>query len=317
MSEKVLCIDIGGSKILTGILDEKGQVLFSQKRMFSKPDKKQVVDAILEESSAVLKEPSWKEREDEEVIAVGVSIPGLADSEKGLWVYAPFSQIHNFNVRELLEEHFHKPVFLENDGNICAVGEKRFGLAKDTDDFLWITVSNGVGSGFFLNGRLYNGAFKGAGEMGHVKVENDGALCPCGGHGCLEAYASGPGIVRRYRELTGTEEEITALEISNRARENDEAALKVFQDEGMYLGRAIAHAVNLLNLPLVVLGGGIAGAYDLFRVSLEDTLKKQVFGDANRKLRVVTTALGYEASLIGAGALAFDGIEFSSFKRDC
>ncbi len=313
-SKKVLCIDIGGSKLLTGILDEEGNVLFSRKRAFCHPSKEQVVKAILEESREALKESAWKERPDEEVCAIGVSIPGLADGEKGLWVYAPFSQIENLNVRELLEKEFHKPVFLENDGNICAVGEKRFGLAREVDDFLWITVSNGVGAGLMLNGRLYNGAFRGAGEMGHVKVEDKGALCPCGGRGCLEAYAAGPGIVRRYQERTGRKKEITALEISRLAREKDKDAMYIFEREGFYLGKAIAFAVNILNLPLVVLGGGIAGSYDLFREGLEGALKEHLFWDANKELRVLPTALGYEASLIGAGALALNGFEFSSCR---
>ncbi len=309
MSAKVLCIDIGGSKILTGIMDERGNVLYKQKRLFDRPDKKAVVDAMLEESEAVLSQSCWKDAPDEEITAIGVSIPGLADSEKGLWVYAPFSKIEDLDVRGLLEEAFHKPVFLDNDGNACAVGEKRFGCAKSVHDFIWITVSNGVGAGLMLRDRLYDGASRGAGEMGHVKVVDDGDLCPCGARGCLEAYAAGPGIVRRYKEKTGEDRDITALEISERARHGDEMALEVFRAEGYYLGKAIAMAVNLLNLPLVVIGGGVAGSFDLFEPELQRTLKKDLFADANRELKVLPTALGYEASLIGAGALAFYGIE--------
>ena len=154
MPRKILCIDIGGSKILTGIVDETGKVLTKRKRLFDHPDKQQVVDAILQESEAVLSENSWRETPAEEISCIGASIPGLTDSKAGLWVYAPFSKIENLNVRELLESRFHKPAFLENDGNICAIGEKRFGHTRDVDDFLWVTVSNGVGAGLVLNGRL-------------------------------------------------------------------------------------------------------------------------------------------------------------------
>ncbi len=309
MPRKILCIDIGGSKILTGIVDETGKVLTKRKRLFDHPDKQQVVDAILQESEAVLSENSWRETPAEEISCIGASIPGLTDSKAGLWVYAPFSKIENLNVRELLESRFHKPAFLENDGNICAIGEKRFGHTRDVDDFLWVTVSNGVGAGLVLNGRLYEGAFKGAGELGHVKVVDHGAPCPCGGRGCLETYAAAPGIVRRYQELTGSGESITALAVSELARSGDAAALQIFQDEGFYLGKAIAGAVNVLNLPMVVIGGGVSGSFDLFAPSLHKTLEEFLFLDANRQLRVVPTALGYEASLISAGACALYGME--------
>lgn len=316
MSEKILCVDIGGSKILTGITDGEGSVLFRQKRLFCHPDREQVVEAILEESAAALEQSCWKDRPDEEISAVGVSIPGLADSEKGLWVYAPFSGIENLDVRTLLGERLRKPVFLDNDGNVCAIGEKRFGLAKDVDDFLWVTVSNGVGAGLMLNGRLYNGASRGAGELGHVRVEDGGLRCPCGKNGCLEAYAAGPGIVRRYQERTGKEKAISALEIAQLARNGDGDAKAVFEREGFYLGKAIASAVNILNLPLVVLGGGVSGSYDLFQNGLKQALQEYLFLAANRELKVLPTALGYEASLIGAGALALNGLESNSLHGD-
>lgn len=309
MPGKALGIDIGGSKLLVGIVDETGRVLCRRKRAFHDPDRQQVTTAILEESRAVLDDPCWKEDPAGEVQAIGVSIPGLADSEKGLWVYAPFSKIADLDMRGLLQDAFGKPVFLDNDGNVCAVGEKRFGCAKDAGDFLWITVSNGVGAGLMLNGRLYDGVFKGAGELGHVKVAENGVTCPCGAKGCLEAYAAGPAISRRYQEKTGGQTRLTALEIAELARRNDAAALDVFREEGFYLGKAIASAVTLLNLPLAVIGGGVSGSFDLFAPALQKTLQEQMFLPANKNFRVLPTALGYEASLIGAGALAFYGLE--------
>ncbi len=309
MPRKTLGIDIGGSKILVGIVDELGRVRCRRKRAFHDPNRQQVTTAILEESRAVLDNPCWKDMQSEEIQAIGVSIPGLADSEKGLWVYAPFSKIANLDVRGLLQDAFRKPVFLDNDGNACAVGEKCFGCAKDVEDFLWITVSNGVGAGLVLNGQLYDGAFKGAGELGHVKVAENGVTCPCGAKGCLEAYAAGPAISRRYQEKTGGQTSLPAIEIAELARRNDMAALDVFQKEGYYLGKAIASAVTLLNLPLVVIGGGVSGSFDLFAPELKKTLQEQMFLPANEAFRVLPTALGYEASLIGAGALAFYGME--------
>lgn len=309
MRKKILCIDIGGSKILTGVMDEEGRVLASHKMLFHNPTKKQVAEAILAESAAVLTSAEWKGDGTEEIDAIGVSIPGIADPDNGLWVYAPFSQIRTFDVRSLLMKQYGKPVFLGNDGNLCTLGEKKFGLAKDVSDFMWVTVSNGIGSGVFLNNRMFEGFSKGAGELGHVKVVDYGAKCPCGSRGCLETYGAAPGIVRRYLELTGREEKMTAHEIGELARGGNREALRVFQDEGFYLGKAIAAAVNILNVPLVVIGGGVAGSFDLFEPSLKATLENFLYLGANAGLRVVKTALGYEASLIGAGTCALSGLE--------
>ena len=134
MGRKILCIDIGGSKLLTGVIDESGHVLAKRKLLFDHPDRDQVVEAILSESQALLAQEGWRSAPGEEIACIGASIPGLTDSERGLWVYAPFSRIENLNVRELLESRFHRPVFLENDGNICAIGERRFGHTREVDE---------------------------------------------------------------------------------------------------------------------------------------------------------------------------------------
>ena len=307
--KKILCIDIGGSKILAGAIDETGSVLMSRKRIFRCPTKENVEAAILSESEAVLKSEVWKEDESDQISGIGVSIPGLADPEKGMWVYAPYSHIENFDVRTLLTEKYHLPVYLNNDGNNCTLGEKRFGVAKGVTDFIWVTVSNGIGSGLFLGNQLFEGYSKSSGELGHIKVVDFGTLCPCGARGCLETYGAAPGIVRRYKELSGNQNPITAKEISQLARSGDNDAIRIFMDEGFYLGKGIAAAVNMLNVPLVVIGGGVAGSFDLFEPTLKATLNDFLFMNANRNLRIEKTALGYEASLIGAGACALYGME--------
>lgn len=130
MPGKALGIDIGGSKLLVGIVDETGRVLCRRKRAFHDPDRQQVTTAILEESRAVLDDPCWKEYPAEEVQAIGVSIPGLADSEKGLWVYAPFSKIADLDMRGLLQDAFGKPAFLDNDGKRLCSRRKALRLRK-------------------------------------------------------------------------------------------------------------------------------------------------------------------------------------------
>ncbi len=300
----VLCVDIGGSKLLAGVMDEAGRVLCRSGRPFAAPDAGQVVAAIVEESRAVLAEYAQNPQAGP-VACAGVAIPGLADPEAGLWVYAPFSKIENLDIRGLFQRELGLPAYLENDGNICCFGERRFGVARNTEDFLWLTVSNGIGGGLFLGGRLYCGPGGSAGELGHLRVEPGGRACPCGGWGCLEALAAGPGISASYAEENPGGEWLSAREIAQRARAGDETARRVYTQEGDWLARGIAAAVNLMNLPLVVLGGGVgAGAFDVFAPALQEALPRYLFAAGNPGLRIEKTALGYEAALISAGAYA-------------
>ena len=306
-TRKILSVDIGGSKILVGIVDEYGNVLTSKKQLFDHPTKEKIEAAIVSLADEILADPSWRKKPAEEICCIGASIPGLCDSANGLWVYAPFSGIRDFRIVEFLEEKYHKPTFIENDINLCAVGERRFGHGKTVDSFFWQTISTGCGGGIMLNGRLLRGSSNSAAETGHIKVVDNGALCPCGGHGCLEAYASAPGISRQYQELTG--KNLTAYEISVLAREGDSHALKIFDNEGLYLAKVIGAVVNTLNLPLVVIGGGVSASFDLFYPAIQKYLPDYLFTSANPHLEIKPTALGYEAALISAAAYALYGLE--------
>ncbi len=300
MPVKVLCVDIGGSKMIVGVMDADGKILTSRRTQLQKPDKEQLAELLVCACRQVLDEAG------EGVVAIGVAIPGLVDSEKGMWVYAPFSKISQFPIAQLLQEAFGLPVFIENDGNICVIGERRFGLGKTVDDYLWVTISNGVGGGILLGGQLFKGTGGNAGEIGHIKVVDSGRRCGCGGNGCLEAYAAGPGISQTYRERTGSQ--LTAEQIARALQAGDPEALATYELEGLYLGKAIAAAVNLLNVPLVVLGGGVSGSFSLFEGSLQRALKQYLFASGNPNLQVLPTALGYHACLIGTGAHALNGL---------
>jgi glucokinase len=236
----------------------------------------------------------------------------LVDSGHGVWVEAVFSKVKNFPLGDILRRRYHVPVFLENDANNSAKGEKFFGHAKNYDDFIWLTVSNGCGAGIFLGGKLFTGPNGHAGELGHICVTGEGFICPCGNRGCLEAAAAGPGISHRYEQLTG--ESINAKEIAERAKAGDKAAITVYKKTGVYIGRAIASAVNVINVPLVVIGGGISMDYDLFKEDIFCTVQEHIYRTANKALLIKHTKLGYYASLIGAAANALDNIKKTAVK---
>ncbi|RRD93632.1 ROK family protein [Clostridiales bacterium COT073_COT-073] len=290
-----MAIDIGGSKLLVGILDNSGHILASRKSLFVDPTETSVIMQIKEECHKLMTDKYRPE-------CVGISIPGLADTKRGIWMYACFSGIANLYLTDILSREFQIPCYLENDANICAYGEKIFGCARNVTDFIWITISNGVGAGIFINNQLYDGFYRNAGEIGHIKIVRDGWECPCGGHGCLEAMVAGNGISRRFYEMSG--KRLSAKEIAELARGGHSQAQECMDITGKYIGEAIGTVQNILNLPLIVLGGGVAMSFDVLKEGIERGVRKNVFLKANPDYRIEPTALGYEASLIGAAAYA-------------
>ena len=295
-----LCFDIGGSKYVAGLVTEQGEVLCSKRYEWSTLTADGVLRALVESGRALLQDyPGGKPA------AVGVTIPGLTRPEEGLWVEASFSGIRDFPIGLRLHEAFSLPVYTENDAKACALAERLFGGAKDTDDFLYLTVSNGVGGAVFADGRLLYGTGS-AGECGHVTVVEDGRPCKCGKRGCLEMYAAGPGVVRTYAEKTG--ESISGEVIAQKARRGDANALEVFRLEGVYLGCVIGMAVNLLSPRRVVIGGGLSLAFDLYRPELLQTVYSHVYRAANPDLDIIPSPLGTQGGLYGAAAVAMCGI---------
>ena len=243
---------------------------------------------------------------------VGAAIPGLADAKNGIWIYSSFSGIKDFKIAEIVSDALKLPVFIQNDVTACAYGEKIYGNCQGIDDFIWVTVSNGIGGGLVLNGEVYEGAFKNAGEIGHISVVDDGIKCKCGNKGCLEAYASGASLARIYNEKVmlkyGHGSYLNAKEVAMAARQGDALAIEVYKETGCYLGKGISYAVNLLNLQKVVIGGGVTNDMDLFMPELQRVANEMIFKQANKNLRIVKTSLDYEAALIGAAAIAQKGM---------
>jgi glucokinase len=300
---KVLAIDIGGSQFRTALaaVSDAGVHFAPASQRLLPPDcTKEKLFAMLEESIAESAPTGDYER-------IGVTIPGLADPAAGMWIYACFSGIRNVPIAKILSEKYgSKPVFIDNDVNACALAEWQFGICKETKDFLWITVSNGIGGGLVLNGEIYRGHFGNAGEIGHFNVvEENGFRCGCGNYGCLEAEAAGPGIARRYAALLKQEPPVlSAREIAELAKSGDETAKTVFDITGRLIGKAAGYAVNLLNLEKIVIGGGVSRSFDLLPPSMEASFREKVFRDANRHAVFAQTGLGYDAGLAGAAALA-------------
>lgn len=292
-----LAVDIGGSKLLAGIVSSAGEIICSDRKdVSSLTSEKELIELIAKVSDSLIMNC------DAVVESCGVSIPGLTDSIKGEWVFAPYSGITNFPISQLLKEKLKLPVYIENDVNACALAEKHFGICKETDNFFWMTISNGIGGAVFVDGHLYKGAFSNAGEIGHITVVDDGNQCGCKKKGCLEVHASGAAIEREY--LIITKQVLSAKEIAVRAKQGEQAALKVYSQAGRHIGRALSYVSNLLNVEKIVLGGGVALDYELFRDDLLTEFYRNVFMRANENVIIEKTGLKYNASLLGASLLS-------------
>lgn len=302
MKETYLTLDIGGSKYIFAILSREGEILARSGGGWKELSQQGVLDEIITVCGEMLQTTGLKP------IACGITIPGLADPARGMWVEAQFSGIRDFAICAEVEKAFGIPAYCENDGQAYALAEMVFGSCKDVKDFLFVNVSNGIGGAIVSGGRLLGGKSNFAGEFGHCNLVENGRLCNCGQKGCLETYAAAAGIAKNYAELGGAPDENGQLAqcklIAERARGGEEKALKVFEMEGRYLGRIIAVAVNLLNPAKIVIGGGVSLAFDLFQDSLVRTVREQIYAYANSDFEIIPTPLGYEAGLYSAAAIA-------------
>ncbi|MBQ6706033.1 MAG: ROK family protein [Clostridia bacterium] len=297
MRSLIFAVDIGGSKMVCGVLNRKGEILRQWRTEYSPGYSAEDLFQYVREGFRVL-------NAGEDCSVCGATVPGLCDVHTGRWLYAPFSGLSDIPITDILTEITGFPAYADNDVNLCALAERYFGACRNIRDFLWITVSNGIGGGLFLNGELYRGSRLTAGEMGHLTVEENGRLCGCGKRGCLEAMASGAYLSAIYEERNGIR--LPTKKLAELAREGDEEALALFRTAGTYIGKGISHAVNLLGLDTVVLGGGVAESFSLLEPGISDALAHCVFDQGNPEVHVIHSPLGQYAALKGCAALVLD-----------
>lgn len=307
-------IDIGGTKTLVGIVDERGNSVIKKYALTCVENYeshfdtcKALLDKCMEESGLSF----------DKLSGVGINVPGMADSEKGLLIQAPFAGWQNVDVKSYFEKRLYNlPVYIENDVNSCALGEICFGYGDRIKNFLWITISTGIGGAVVADGRLVKGSNFCAGEIGHIKVEYDlPKVCGCGQKGCLEAHASGTAITRRINELIMRQPQYKSVFEQRQlpcdaaggavlAREGDQDMLSIFQSCGRYIGIALSHAVNLLNPEAVFFGGGVARSLDLILPSIQYEISRDAVRQT-QNVKLMESKLGYDAAMIGAAALVF------------
>ena len=305
-------IDVGGTKIAGGVVDDTGQVLEIARRESPATDSA-AIEAAVEDLVSEL-------RQNRDVVAVGIGAAGFVDSRRATVMFAPNLVWRNEPLRADLEERLALPVVVENDANAAAWGEFTFGAGADVDDFLLVTIGTGVGGGIVLNGALHRGAFGVAAEIGHIRVVPGGRICGCGNRGCWEQYASGTALVRETRNQAregsliarslvdragGDVEAITGPLITEAARDDDSFAIEQVEALGRWIGEGVATLTAVLDPAVTVIGGGVSEAGGLLLEPAREAFRANLTGRSYRpELEIRAAVLGNRAGMIGAADLA-------------
>jgi glucokinase len=251
---------------------------------------------------------------DKDIAAITVAAPGPLDPFEGIIFKAPnIPEWKNLPLRKLIQDHFNVPVAIGNDANLAALGEWRFGAGKGHRNLVYITVSTGIGGGVIIDNQMLLGLHGLAAELGHVTVIPDGPLCSCGQRGHLEAVASGPAIARWVEQelsqgipssMVG-QQTITAVVVSQAAKQGDELAQAALARSGTYLGTAIADYLHIFNPSVVIIGGGVSQSGEALFAPLRTAMNEHVMSKKYlENLTLTTAALGDDVGLMGALALA-------------
>src|SRR3990170_3635471 len=310
MKDYFIGLDLGGTNIRAAAITKEGEILHRVKIATEVPlGRERVITNILNVINTIRQElKTFK------LSAIGMGIPGIIFFDKGIVARSPnFPDWIDFNLRERLSKDLDVPFYIDNDANLAAFGEGCIGAGRNYNSFCMLTLGTGVGGGIILNKNIWRGEYGMAGELGHITIYTDGHPCPCGNKGCLEQYASATGIVRMAMEGNppsptftkgGKEGIITADMIFQLAKEGDRFALEIFQKMGRILGIGIADLVNILNIELFVLGGGVADSWDYFIDSAIDEIKKRTYRITGERVKVVKAELGDDAGIFGAAYMA-------------
>ncbi len=309
-------VDVGGTKIASGVVDEAGTVL--------EQDQVPTPDAIGPDAPAEIASAIaglvHRHRERHEVEAVGVGAAGFVDSGRATVLFAPNIAWRDEPLRERVTAQIDLPVVIENDANAAAWAEFRFGAGEHVEDLILVTVGTGIGGGIVLGGALHRGAFGVAAEVGHMRVVPNGERCGCGNRGCWEQYASGRALVREARELVQSGSplasalvaacggDVNALEgpmITDLAQAGDLASKELVSDIGRWLGAGLASLADILDPAVAVVGGGVSAAGDLLFGPLREAFGRELSGRGHRPLLEIRPAeMGNTAGIVGAGDLA-------------
>lgn len=299
---KVIVIDMCG-KIINRVMEETGDDTTPSK----------IIKRIIILIKSILNSKCVNKNK---IIGIGIGMPGLLDTTKGIVLFSPDFGWENVNLIKNIKSSFNMPIYFENSNRTQAMGEKLFGAALDANYFISVNLGYGIGSAIIENGELYVGSSSTSGEFGHITLEKDGDLCSCGNRGCLEVLASGNAIAKLAKKkikqgeksiitkmISGNIHEIDAKVIYDAAKKGDELAKSIVSKSIEYIGIGIANYINMLDPELIILAGGITNAGDILLDEITKIINSRKMKFAGRDVKIKISALGADGTAIGAASL--------------
>ena len=314
-----LGIEINVDYIELLVTDFAANVLWRQ-RQASTPDAGQ--DVIMLQVLQLAKQASaFIQARNFRLLGVGVGVPGLVDVSSGLLKLAPNLHWADVPIRDVLASHFDCPIYVENEANAAALGEYYFGAVRNVKDFIYLSAGVGLGSGIVIGGKLFRGMFGYAGEAGHMTLDVNGELCGCGKHGCWETFVGPRAVEQRVRRslsrgaksilhdmVKGDLQNIVFEDVVQAAQTGDQIAIDALGEVAFYLGIGIANLVNLFNVEVIVLGGALNNASSLLLKDVERIVFANTLAPGREHLRIIPSAHGTDACIMGAITLVLDDI---------
>jgi glucokinase len=300
-ANRVIGVDLGGTKIAAGIVDRSGKVESLREVPTPTESEDDVVRAIGDMVASLVVD---------DVAAIGLGVPSTIDQASGTAVSSVNIPLTDVPLRKLVGERFGLPCGIDNDANAAGIGEWHAGAGRGTRDMIMLTLGTGVGGGLILDGRPYRGALGAAAELGHMVIEHDGRPCQgtCTGRGHLEAYATGLAAAADAQAVFGPDADARTL--LDRAHEGDEQALDILHRMGRRLGSALGSLVNIFNPEVIVVGGGWGeAAGELLLEPAREVLLRESLPPGRELVRVVSASLGPDAGVVGAGFVGFEALD--------
>jgi len=297
---KVIGVDVGGTKILAGVIDADGNVL--ERFQIASPTAS--TDELLAGLDQVVEQLLGPE-----IAAIGFGIPSSIDQRSGMVLGTVNLPLQGLCFRQRMHERFELPVGIDNDANVAGIAEWKVGAGRGTNDMVMLTLGTGVGGGLILGGRPYRGSVGAGAELGHMVILQDGLPCygNCTGHGHLEALTSGHAATLAARKTLGPD--VDARKLVELGLAGDEPALALLHSIGESLGAAFGSFVNIFNPELIVVGGGFAAAGELILAPARERMALESLPNMAELTKVVLAELGPDAGMIGAGFVAFEALE--------
>ncbi len=321
MNDRVgIGVDLGGTSIKFALAAESGKIIKNGHRPSDAgADKQSILQSLAE---VIMEMQTYAAKNGITPAVVGIGTPGNVNIETGLLMGSTpnFRDWRDVNISSELKKRIQLPVFADNDGNVMALGEARFGAGRSCANLICITVGTGIGGGIVINNHLYRGSKYAGAELGHAVIDTEGIPCNCGSRGCLEMYASATAMIRTFTEMCRKDRvsidagDLNAAYLFKLYQQGHRQAIKAIDDAVYYLGRGLASFINIFNPDMLIIGGGVAEAGDVFLDGIRKVTFRYAMAKPSDGVRVERAHLGNRAGFLGALAFAFEQFDRTAEK---